>query len=93
MNIHDGDAELGYWVGEPYWGQGFASEAVDALLGFALTSIELSRIHAHHFARNPASGKVLKNAGLRRIGRHMPGTENNPTTEEVVLYEYLVAGD
>jgi [ribosomal protein S5]-alanine N-acetyltransferase len=62
-------AELGYWIGRPYWGQGYATEAARALLvwGFRVAGIE--RIHAGHFTRNAASGAVLRKLGMRYEGR------------------------
>lgn len=61
-------AELGYWVGEPARGRGYATEASRALLGLAFGALGLSRVVAHHFSRNPASGAVLLKAGMRHEG-------------------------
>lgn len=66
--------EVGYWIGRPYWGQGYATEAVRAVLRFGFEQEGLERIFGEHFARNPASGRVLEKAGLRREGyfpRHL----------------------
>ncbi|OFE11340.1 hypothetical protein PHACT_12325 [Pseudohongiella acticola] len=90
MNIHHHDAELGYWIGEPYWGQGFASEAVDAIIGFGITSCELTRLHAHHLSRNPASGKVLTNAGLTRMEKRRVTARDGITQEDADFYEMLI---
>lgn len=62
-------AELGYWVGKPYWGQGYASEAARALMGWGFAHLGLHRVHASHFPRNPASGAVLRRLGMRHEGR------------------------
>lgn len=61
-------AELGYWVGKPYWNRGFATEAAAALVGFGFDALDLNRIHAHHMTRNPASGRVLERIGMAREG-------------------------
>lgn len=61
-------AELGYWIGKPYWGRGYATEAARALVRFGFEKLGLNRIYAHHFAHNPASGRVLQKAGLSREG-------------------------
>ena len=61
-------AELGYWIGVPYWNRGFATEAVQEVLDFGFGTLELTRIQAHHLAHNPASGRVMAKAGLRREG-------------------------
>jgi RimJ/RimL family protein N-acetyltransferase len=62
-------AELGYWLGTPYWGRGYATEAAEALLQYGFGTLGLHRIFAHHFVRNPASGRVLQKIGMQREGR------------------------
>ena len=61
-------AELGYWVGVPYWGQGYATEAAGRILAFGFEKLDLIRIHAHHYAHNPASGRVMEKLGMQREG-------------------------
>lgn len=61
-------AELGYWVGRPFWGQGYASEAARAMLDFGFENLGLNRIFAHHMQDNPASGRVLLNIGMQPEG-------------------------
>lgn len=64
----DGDeAELGYWIARPYWGLGFASEAVRAVLSQA-RALGHKRVVASHFTDNPASGRVLRKAGFCPTG-------------------------
>ncbi|MCU1342536.1 MAG: acetyltransferase [Candidatus Acidoferrum typicum] len=61
-------AELGYWIGVPYWGQGFATEAAGAVITFGFETLRLNRIHASHFAGNTASQRVLEKIGMRHEG-------------------------
>jgi len=61
-------AELGYWLGIAYWGQGYATEAAREMLRFGFEELELQRIFASHFGHNPASGSVLKKIGMRHEG-------------------------
>ena len=61
-------AELGYWIGVPYWGQGFATEAVSVVLAFGFETLRLNRIHASYFAGNTASQRVLEKIGMRHEG-------------------------
>lgn len=68
MMKEDELAEIGYWIGVPYWGRGYASEAARQLIRYGFEECGLQRIFAAHFARNPASGKVLANAGMTREG-------------------------
>jgi [ribosomal protein S5]-alanine N-acetyltransferase len=61
-------AEMGYWIARDFWGQGLASEAAAAIVRCAFDKFGVYRVHAHHFTRNPASGAVLRSAGLRHEG-------------------------
>jgi len=61
-------AELGYWIGVPYWRRGFATEAAHAVLAFGFETLGLHRIHASHFAGNIASRRVLEKIGMHHEG-------------------------
>lgn len=61
-------AEMGYWIGPPFWGLGYATEAARAMVAFGFDKLSLQRIHAQHFARNPASGRVMAKVGMRLEG-------------------------
>lgn len=63
-------AELGYWIAAPEWGKGFATEATRRVIAFAFDEIGLHRVEAHHFLENPASGRVMRNAGMIPEGVH-----------------------
>ena len=67
----DGTMELGYWTARAHWGRGYASEAARAAIEIARMSGH-PRIEAGHFVDNPASGKVLRNAGFLPTGRVEP---------------------
>jgi ribosomal-protein-alanine N-acetyltransferase len=70
----DGLAEIGYWVGMPYWGRGYASEAAAEIVRYGFAHCALRRVYACHFTRNPASGRVLQKAGMQYEGtlrRHL----------------------
>ena len=71
LRIDDEDqrAELGYWIGRPFWGQGYCTEAARAVLQFGFEQLGLNRIFAHHFVRNPASGRVMQKLGMAHEGR------------------------
>lgn len=68
INRHHSHAELGYWVGVPFWNRGYCTEAATAVLDYAFTTLELNRVWAHHFSRNPASGRVLQKLGMTHEG-------------------------
>jgi RimJ/RimL family protein N-acetyltransferase len=63
-----GDVEMGYWIARSHWGQGYATEAVRAVLSLSRT-LGHRRLVANHFADNPASARVLAKAGFRPTGR------------------------
>lgn len=59
-DVHARSADLGYWVGEPFWKQGIATKAVDEICKLAFAQTEIVRIQAEVFANNPASIQVLQ---------------------------------
>ena len=62
------DFELGYWLGRPYWGQGYATEAAAEVLAFAFRNLRAEAVEAGWFHDNPASGRVLAKLGFRPNG-------------------------
>ena len=79
-------AELSYWVGKPFWNQGYATEAVKAILRHGLEDLGLDRVYAAHFVRNPASGRVMLKAGMLHEGFLPAHTEKWGKFEDLVLY-------
>jgi ribosomal-protein-alanine N-acetyltransferase len=69
LKLNQENAEMGYWIGKPYWGQGYCTEAGRAVLKYAFTGLRLHRVHAHHLSHNPASGRVMLKLGMRHEGR------------------------
>lgn len=82
-------AALGYWVGRPYWNLGFATEAAVAILEHGFTDLELNRISATHFARNPSSGRVMEKAGMVLEGTARQDTMKWGNYEDMVAYAIL----
>ena len=69
FRVDDGRAwEIGFWFGRPYWGQGYASEAVQGLMDWAGVELGPTLFRADHFADNPASGGVLRKLGFGLAG-------------------------
>jgi [ribosomal protein S5]-alanine N-acetyltransferase len=60
--------ELGYWIGSPFWGMGFATEAVKRMMLFGIEELELNKIWASALSRNVASITVLQKAGMVKEG-------------------------
>lgn len=61
-------ALLGYWIGVPFWGNGYATEAAGAAIAYGFAALDLEEIQAIHMTRNPASGRVLQKLGMHRLG-------------------------
>jgi len=61
-------AELGYWLGIPYWGKGYATEAAREMMRYGFEQLHLHRIFASHFKQNLASGNILTKLGMRHEG-------------------------
>jgi [ribosomal protein S5]-alanine N-acetyltransferase len=61
-------AELGYWLGVPFWGHGYATEAAADIVRYGFETLALHRIFASHFKHNPASGRILKKVGMKYEG-------------------------
>ena len=63
-DVHRGSAEIGYWLGEPFWGRGITTRALRALTGYAFANFDLVRLYATVFEWNPASTRALEKAGF-----------------------------
>jgi len=61
-------AELGYWIGVPFWGNGYATEAARELVRYGFETLKLNRIFAGHFEGNPGSRAILLKLGMRYEG-------------------------
>ncbi|WP_211747385.1 GNAT family N-acetyltransferase [Paenibacillus sp. Marseille-Q4541] len=61
-------AELAYWIGKPYWGQGYATEAANRMLQYGFEELGLNRIYAAAMTKNPASSTVMKKIGMKYEG-------------------------
>jgi [ribosomal protein S5]-alanine N-acetyltransferase len=61
-------AELGYWIGVPYWRNGYATEAAHEMLRYGFEVLQLHRISASYFKGNEVSGRILAKLGMRYEG-------------------------
>ena len=66
--IREDEAEFGYWIGVPYWGCGYCTEAVAALIEFGFNTLGLTKQVARHLPENTASARVIIKNGLHYIG-------------------------
>ena len=80
-------AELGYWIGRPYWGRGYATDAARRVVGFGFRDLALQRIRSSCLVRNPASGRVLQKVGFRQKGIGGNPDPKWKPTDRFVLFE------
>lgn len=87
--VKEHQAELGYWIGTPYWKEGFCTEAGQALLRYTFLELGLLRVYAHHMTRNPASGRVMQKLGMRHEGCLRQHLRKSERCEDLELYGIL----
>ena len=82
-------AEVGYWLGEPYWGRGIASCALVGFTRFAFVAYDLERLYAVPSASNTASCRVLEKAGYAFEGRMRRSAIKDDAVQDQLLYAVL----
>ena len=75
-----------YMLGREFWGQGYGTEALRAVLDFLFGEMEMERVEADHMAENTASGAVMRKAGMVCTGREPAKYEKNGITHDAVCY-------
>lgn len=78
--------ELGYWIGEEFWGKGYATEASRALLDFAFDVKTYHKVYARYFASNPASGRVMEKIGMVQEGILIDHIKKENQYEDLIHY-------
>ncbi len=66
LNISEHSGEIAYWIGKPFWGNGYCTEAVNKLIEFSLEEFKVKTFWAIHLQSNPASGAVMKKVGMKK---------------------------
>ena len=82
-------AEMGYWIGVPYWNKGYCSEAAKALIGYGFNELGLNRVFAEHMTRNPGSGRVMQKAGMTYEGTLRQHVKKWDRYEDLKVYGIL----
>lgn len=82
-------AELGYWIGKPYWNNGYCFEAAQSVIDYGFGTLNLNRIHASHFSRNLASERVLQKLGMVREGLSRQHVKRWDGFEDLEMYGIL----
>ena len=88
---YDFKGEIGYCIGRNWWGQGYTSEAVKAVIDYMYINTDIERIEAYHSIQNPASGKVMLKAGMRKDGFAKHKYKNRDGFQDCDLYGIIRA--
>ncbi len=91
VNVDHKSAEVGYSLHRDYWNQGLMTEALKAVIAFGFDELHLNRIEAQHETDNPASGRVMIHAGMRKEGVLRQRLMNKGRYVDVALYAILRA--
>jgi RimJ/RimL family protein N-acetyltransferase len=78
--------ELGYWIGKPFWGNGYAKEAGRRVVAYGFEELELNKIEAAAFFTNPASWHVMRKIGMQQEGIKRQHIIKWAIPEDVVFY-------
>lgn len=82
------DAELGYWIGKPYWNCGYCTEAAKAVVAYGFREHNIESVYAYYFKRNPASGRVLEKIGMH-YAEYIPKDPKRYFFEDTIRYRLL----
>lgn len=85
-NIERHNAELGYWLAEPFWGRGIVTQAVRQMVDYGFRTFDITRIFARPFGSNLASQKVLEKAGFTLEARFEKTFFKNGEYEDELVY-------
>ncbi len=82
-------AEMGYWIGKPYWNQGHCTEATKEVLRYVFEALGLNRAQARHMTKNPASGRVMHKVGMKYEGTLRQSVFRWGKFEDAAIYSIL----
>lgn len=88
-NIHSRTAEMGYYIGELYWGNGYATSAVQQVCQYVFDNSDIIRIFAEPFARNKRSCRVLEKAGFQYEGTLRSNAVKNGDVLDMKMYAFI----
>ena len=88
-NIHHRTAEMGYYIGEPYWGQGIGTCAVKQTCDYIFGHTDIIRIFAEPFARNTASCRILEKSGFLFEGTLRKNAVKNGEILDMKMYSII----
>jgi len=80
------NGEIAYWIGEEFWGKGYATEAAQAILQFAFDEKHYHKVFARYFNSNQASGRVMQKLGMKKEGILIDHVRKENRYEDLVYY-------
>lgn len=80
------NAELGYWLGEKYWGKGIMTKVIPEIIKYGFNTLDINRIYARPFGNNPASQKVLEKCGFQLEARFEKTIFKNGEYQDELFY-------
>lgn len=92
QDVERRSAEIGYWLGEAFWGKGIATSAVRALSEYAFATFDLVRLYGKVFEWNPASARVLEKCGYAFEGRLRKNATKDGKTIDELIYALVKEG-
>lgn len=87
MDENDSSCEIGYILGQNYWGRGMMTEALKAVLDFCFTQAGLQKVRARYASLNPASGRVMEKAGMSYLKTIANGVERKDYVADLIYYQ------
>jgi [ribosomal protein S5]-alanine N-acetyltransferase len=88
-DVETGSAEVGYWLGTPFWGRGIATAALRAFIPWTFSELDLVRLCAWVFESNPASARVLEKCGFTLEGRFRRAAVKDGRRMDMLVYGLL----
>lgn len=86
FDVHRMNAEIGYWLAEPFWGKGITTEAVKRMSAYAFEKFEVNRLFAKCFGNNLASHRVLEKAGYNIEAYFKKTLVKNGEVHDEIIY-------
>lgn len=87
-DIHRKNADIAYWIAEPYWGKGIAVEAINQIIKYAFTTFDISKVYAKPYSSNPNSQRVLEKAGFTLEATLKNAVYKNGAYLDELIYVY-----
>ena len=87
MDENDSSCEIGYILGQNYWGRGMMTEALKAVLYFCFTQADFQKVRARYASLNPASGRVMEKAGMSYLKTIANGVERKDYVADLIYYQ------